>query len=51
MIYFNDNEKISMHYLHEQFVLDGVKVVPSPGLLAGRVSKVQNFLSEIMENR
>jgi hypothetical protein len=51
MIYFNDNEKISMHYLHEQFVLDGVKVVPSPGLLAGRVSKVQSFLSEIMENR
>ncbi len=51
MIYFNDKEKVFMHYLQEQFTLDGVKVVPSAGLLAGRVTKVHSFLSKITENR
>lgn len=47
MIYFNDEEKIAMYYLHEQYILDGVKVTPSPRLLSGRVSKVHSFLSKI----
>lgn len=51
MIYFNDKEKVFMHYLQKQFILDGVKVVPSAGLLAGRVTKVHSFLSKITENR
>lgn len=51
MIYFNDNEKIAMHYLREQFILDGVKVAPSSRLLADHVSKVESFLRKITENR
>ena len=51
MIYFNDKEKVFMHYLQKQFILDGVKVVPSAGLLAGRATKVHSLLSKITENR
>lgn len=51
MIYFNDNEKVFMHYLHEQFSLNGVKVVPSSASFAGRDSKLQSSMSKITENR